>query len=219
MHEGAARAAGTFMPAMNNCSGKHTFMLAASVAQGWSPDYRSPGHPLQVANRATLDEYAGVSHGVGVDGCSIPTFHAPLSAQAFAWEKIAEAMDQHGFFAGADPGRRLGRIGWAMHHHAFFVSGNKRLDLAVVNAASEPLTVKIGAEGLFCIARPNARQGIAIKVHTGVTEALGPAVRAVFAALGVELSGVLPGERVFNVRRALVGERRATFSGGPVASS
>lgn len=211
MHEPTARSLTQYQVAMNNCSGKHTFMLAASQQQGWPLDYRDPAHPLQVKNRAAVDAYAGNPHGVGIDGCSIPTFHGPLSGQARAWAQIAGAMAAGPSAKGDDAMSRLGRIGWAMHKHPFFMSGNGRLDLSVVTRASEPLTVKIGAEGLFCIARPGASQGIAIKVHSGVSEALGPAVRAVMARMGVTFSGRLPGESVRNVRGVVVGERKACW--------
>lgn len=211
MHEPTARTHSQYQIAMNNCSGKHTFMLAASQQQGWPLDYRDPGHPLQVANHAAVDSFAGNAHRVGIDGCSIPTFHGSLSGQARAWSHIAVAMVAGPTSKGPDSTARLGRIGWAMHQHPFFMSGNGRLDLAVVTRASEPLTVKIGAEGLFCIARPGASQGIAVKVHSGLSEALGPAVRAVMERLGVTFSGRLPGESVRNVRGVVVGERKVSW--------
>lgn len=212
MHEPTAKSLTQYQTAMNNCSGKHTFMLAACQQQGWPLDYRDPAHPLQIANRAAVDQFAGSSHGVGIDGCSIPTFHGSLSGQARAWSKIAVAMAASPASLGTDSMARLGRIGWAMHHHPFFMSGNGRLDLAVVTRASEPLTVKIGAEGLFCIARPRNKQGVAIKVHSGLSEALGPAVRAVMESIGVTFSGRLPGESVRNVRGVVVGERKAVWA-------
>lgn len=200
MHEPTAREVGKPTVLHNNCSGKHTFMLAASRAQGWDPDYRSPDHPLQRRNRARLDEWAGVTHRVAVDGCSVPTFHAPLSGQARAWARLAAEM------AEATP---AGRIGLAMSRQPFFMSGDGRLDLAVVTGARERLAVKVGAEGLFCIARPAARQGIAVKVHTGNDAALAVAVKAVLAELGVPLDGPWPWAEVRNVRKVLVGERVA----------
>jgi len=199
MHEATSRTVVTPNNLHSNCSGKHTFMLAASHARGWDPDYRALAHPLQAGNHALIDEVAGVRHGTGVDGCSIPTFHALLSAQARAWSTLAAAM--------ADGEGTLGRIGWAMHREPWLMSGTDRLDLAVVQQASAPLTVKIGAEGLFCVARPGARQGIAVKVHTGNTDALAVAVKAVLAELGVTLGGEWPWAIVKNIRGAEVGAR------------
>lgn len=200
MHEASARAIATPTVLHSNCSGKHTFMLAASLSRGWDPDYRPLAHPLQAHNHALIDELAGVHHGTGIDGCSIPTFHAPLSAQARAWSRLAEAM-------ATSPDAPLGRIGWAMHREPWCMSGTDRLDLAVVQQASEPVTVKIGAEGLFCVARPRTRQGVAVKVHTGNSDALAVAVKWALAELGVSLSGEWSWAKVLNIRGAEVGTR------------
>ncbi len=203
-HGATARATTTPLPIHNNCSGKHTFMLAACAARGWSADYRPLDHPLQTANHALLDDLAGVHHGCGVDGCSVPTFFAPLSAQARAWGALAGAM--------AEGSTALGRVGWAMHRQPWFMSGTGRLDLAVVQQAPEPVACKIGAEGLFCVAIPGWRAGLAVKVHTGNTDALAVAVSAVLAELGLPLSGAWPWATVRNVREVSVGERVAAWT-------
>ncbi len=203
-HEPTARGVSVASPLHNNCSGKHTFMLAACRARGWELDYRPLSHPLQAANHALIDEFAGVRHGAAIDGCSIPTFFAPLSAQARAWGALAEAM--------ADGSGTLSRIGWAMHRQPWFMSGTSRLDLAVVEQAPEPLACKIGAEGLFCIAVPGRRMGIAVKAHTGSSDALAVGVRAVLAELGLPLSGPWPWAHLRNVREVEVGERVALWA-------
>lgn len=204
VHPASARSVERPLAVHNNCSGKHTFMLAACAAQGWARDYRPLEHPLQQRNQRRLDAACGVDHRAGIDGCSIPTFFGPLSGMARAWGRLACAMDD-----GADA--LLHRIGWAMQRQPFFVSGTERLDLAVTTQASEPLAVKVGAEGLFCIARPTRRSGIAVKVHSGNPEALAVAVKAVLEALGVALAGDWPWSRVLNVRERVVGERSVTL--------
>lgn len=120
MHEPSSRAlaaAGrTCTNLHSNCSGKHTFMLAACRAQGWDPDYRSIDHPLQQRNLARLTEWMAHPPAHAVDGCSIPTFYAPLSAMAHAFARLAAEMAN-------DADGLAGRIGWAMHHHPELVSG------------------------------------------------------------------------------------------------
>lgn len=214
MHEASARALfreGREPTALhNNCSGKHTFMLAASAAQGWAPDYRPPDHPLQVDVRARLSRWMDHAPGSATDGCGVPTFHAPLSAMARAWSVLAEC-------AGAPTSREqelAGRILGAMRREPEGMSGEGRLDLAVVRAAVAPLTVKIGAEGLFCIADADGGAGVAVKVHTGNADALAVAVRAVLdrwlpGALG---PAAWPWDEVHNVVGDLVGERRAVWA-------
>lgn len=203
MHAPTARKLARPTNLHSNCSGKHTFMLAASRHSGFPLDYRPAEHPLQRANRARLDELAGVAHEWAIDGCSVPTFFAPLSAKARAWSRLAESM--------ADKAGTLSRIGWAMHREPWHMSGTDRLDREVVIGASEPLAVKIGAEGVFCIALPQRRAGLAVKCHTGDGDALAVAVRAVLAEHGVTLEGAYRWERVHNVREVLVGERRAIW--------
>jgi L-asparaginase II len=200
MHEATAKALATATPIHNNCSGKHTFMLAACKAMEWPLDYRPLTHPLQVRNHARLNELGRRVHEVAIDGCSVPTFFAPLSAMARAWSALAEAIEQ--------PNSTLGRVGRAMHRQPFFVSGTDRLDLTVTTRASEVLAVKIGAEGLFCIARPTRKQGVAVKVHSGNPDVLAVAVKHVLSELGVTLSGDWGWSVVKNVRGVDVGERR-----------
>ncbi|MBL8916651.1 MAG: asparaginase [Archangium sp.] len=200
MHESSAKRVETPGNLHNNCSGKHTFMLAACKAQGWDLDYRAPTHPLQVKNRALLEGLGGHALQLGVDGCSIPTFFAPLSAMARTWSRLAEAMSD-------DADSTLGRIGLAMHRSPFFVSGDERLDLRVTQGANEWLAVKVGAEGLFCIARPEKRQGIAVKVHSGNADVAAVAVKWVLAQQGVNVQGEWPWSVVKNVRGVEVGAR------------
>jgi L-asparaginase II len=99
-----------------------------------------------------------------------------------------------------------------MHRQPWFMSGTSRLDLAVVEQAPEPLACKIGAEGLFCIAVPGRRMGIAVKAHTGSSDALAVGVRAVLAELGLPLSGPWPWAHLRNVREVEVGERVALWA-------
>lgn len=206
-HEPSARAVPAALSVHNNCSGKHTFMLAACMARGWDLDYRPRSHPLQLANHARLDELGGVHHGVAVDGCSVPTFHAPLSAFARAWSTLAGAM--------ADEDGTLGRIGLAMSREPWCMSGTNRLDLAVVQQLAEPVAVKIGAEGVFCVALPRRRAGVAVKVHSGNSDVLAVAVRAVLERVGVPPVGAWHWDAVKNVRGAVVGERRPVWGAAP----
>jgi L-asparaginase II len=203
MHGPTAKALVTATSVHNNCSGKHTFMLAACKAMGWPLDYRPVSHPLQVRNRDRLDELGRFAHEVALDGCSVPTFFAPLSSMARAWSALSEVLDQ--------PTSTLGRVGRAMNRQPFFVSGADRLDLAVTTSASEVLTVKMGAEGLICIARPSRKQGVAVKVHSGNPDALAVSVKHVLSELGVMLSGDWSWNVVKNVRGVDVGERRVVI--------
>ena len=166
----------------NNCSGKHAFMLAASKACGFALDYRPIEHPLQARNARRIAEVSGVTPSWAVDGCGVPTFALPLSAMARSFARIASAMADEGEGSPLE-GARLGRIGWAMARRPELTSGTARLDRDVVRKALDPMAVKVGAMGLVCLALPKRRLGIAVKIHSGRTEALPVAVEHALATL------------------------------------
>jgi L-asparaginase II len=167
------RQGGQFTDIHNNCSGKHAFMLAAALHQGWDPDYRAPDHPLQLRIRTNIEQWTGTPLASALDGCGVPTFCLPLHGIARAWAVLAAAMadDQ-----ATDGTARLQRIGRAMAARPDLTSGTSRLDLSVATQAGEPMAVKVGAQGVFCIALPARRLGLAVKVHSGSSEALALAV-------------------------------------------
>ncbi len=171
--EAVLRAGERFTDLHNNCSGKHSFMLASCLRQGWERDYRPDDHPLQRAIHQQMSQWMAHTPRTVTDGCGVPTFVQPVSCAARAWQRIAEAMRD----PRDDPwAKRLHRAGWAMADHPELTSGTGRLDLSIARAASEPMAVKIGAMGLFCIAVPGRNIGLAVKVHSGSSEALGVAV-------------------------------------------
>ena len=105
-----------------------------------------------------------------------------------------------------------------MHRQPHLMSGTGRLDRRVVQGATEPLTVKVGAEGLFSIALPERRQGLVIKVHGGSNDLLAVAVPAVLEAVAPGVLPAAPGsaewpwDRLHNIAGLQVGERRAEWS-------
>ena len=151
----------------NNCSGKHSGMLAQCVDRHLPiADYLSPQHPVQVTIKQTLTELAGVSPDsidVGVDGCSVPTFALPLSAAALAFARLADPSEL------GDPRRSaLRRIASAMMAHPEMVAGTKRLDTDVMHAGMGRIVVKGGAEGYYGIGiLSSPGLGVAIKMEDG----------------------------------------------------
>jgi L-asparaginase II len=171
--EAIVRAGGRFTDLHNNCSGKHAFMLAAALHNGWEADYRPFEHPLQQRIVGRLAQWMEHAPAHAVDGCGVPTFIQPLSAVARSWEVLARAMRSVERGSADDAWTaRLGRIGSAMAAHPELTSGTGRLDLDVVRAAREPMAVKVGAGGLFCIALPGRETSVVVKVHSGAMEAL-----------------------------------------------
>ena len=152
----------------NNCSGKHTFMLGGCRNRGWSGDYRAVDHPLQQAIRALVCRLSEEEVQHGTDGCGVPSWVLSIEAMARAWSHLAQA-----FHGGEE---RLHRIGAAMMAHPHLTSGTGRLDEELMAGRLEPMVVKIGAQGLFCLAFPDRELGVTVKVHSGSGDALGQAV-------------------------------------------
>lgn len=171
----------------NNCSGKHAGMLAACVHLGLEPrGYERPDHRLQVMIAGIISETCAVRldrDGMGVDGCSVPTWSLPLSAlaQGFARLGTGEGLAP----ARADAAARLLRACFAS---PVLVAGEGRFDTIAMRALAPAVFVKGGAEGVHCAALPGLGLGVALKVDDG-------AKRGVERVLGEVLAALLPGAR------------------------
>ena len=77
----------------NNCSGKHSGMLSVAQRAGRADaGYVERDHPVQKAVRAAIETVIGSELSVdlcGRDGCSIPTWAAPLAGFAQGFAKMA----------------------------------------------------------------------------------------------------------------------------------
>jgi L-asparaginase II len=202
-HDALVRAGLPCTAIHNNCSGKHTFMLAAAAARGWELDYRPIDHPLQRVNHGRIEEWCGTDAGVAVDGCGVPTFHVPVEGMARAFARLAAEMRTDSL---------AGRVGRAMHAEADLVSSPGEIDVTLVRSSTETVTAKRGAEGLVCVAFPERGWGLAVKALTGNGAALAVGLAAVLAEIA---PGVLgdgwPFGEVRNVAGRVVGERRAVW--------
>ncbi len=207
-------------PIYNNCSGKHSGMLAAAVDRGLSPhDYLDPNRPIQIAIREAIADVSGVPFdqvGVCIDGCSAPNFALPLKAAALAFAKLADGED-------LSPRRKaLARIARAMSTCPEMVAGEKRLDTDLMRAVEGRVVSKGGAEGfhglgIFSTASKPAL-GLALKIGDGDGKRGGhPAVIEALRQLDVlsekELEALKDyrGWKLTNHRGIEVGEVRARF--------
>ncbi len=156
-------------PLHNNCSGKHAGMLLACRLLGFSTDsYLSPEHPLQAS---ILEHMAGLSGvpaetiGVGIDGCSAPTWHLPVEAAARAYAVLAHPR---GAGAAPDLATALERIVGAMGKAPEMVAGPGRFTTRLIAASGGRVIGKEGAEGFYGIAvRGPVALGIALKIADG----------------------------------------------------
>jgi len=174
----------------NNCSGKHAGFL--SVARHLGVDHRGyveAAHPVQRAVKAAIEQFAGVAlaHDTcGVDGCSVPTWAAPLA-------KLAHGFARFGTGRGVSPASALAaaRLRAACARQPFFVAGTGRFSTVVMERLRERAFLKGGAEGVFCGALPDQGLGIAVKCDDGAARA----AELVMALLLIRLMRLDPGEQ------------------------
>jgi L-asparaginase II len=165
----------------NNCSGKHTGMLATALHLGASTrGYEQPGHPVQERVAQALRDLTGIADlgAPGTDGCGVPTWAIPLRALALAFARLADP-------AGLPEVRIAAtrRIGQAMRRHPELVAGTGRCCTAMMQALPQAV-VKTGAEGVYAAALPDRGLGVVLKVEDGAGRAAEVAIIAALGALG-----------------------------------
>ncbi|MGH3370899.1 MAG: asparaginase [Nocardioidaceae bacterium] len=162
-------------PITMNCSGKHAAMLATCVANGWSTDdYRAPGHEVQQAIRAAIEDCAGDKvAAVAVDGCGAPLLAISLAGLARSF----------GLFASAGPASPEGRIADAFRTYPEWVSGTRRDETALMRAVPG-LFCKAGAEAVYAAGLSDGR-GIAVKIDDGTPRARAVVMAATLRRLGL----------------------------------
>lgn len=223
-------------PNRNNCSGKHTGMLAYARMRGLPiADYINPEHPVQKTILATFSEMCGIEPErvqLGTDGCSAPNFAIPLSNAALGFARLCDPRSLAQERASA-----CRRITAAMMANPVMVSGIGRFDTRVMEVCSKRIVVKAGAEGYLAmgilagaLGAESPGIGIVFKVADGdlsVRDPEGSFHNRVRPAMALEILKQLgylsqkelealaefgPVKPVTNARRIVVGEARPAFS-------
>jgi len=172
-----------YSPLENNCSGKHSGMLAYCVMCALpKASYLAYDHPLQQGIRGAVAHFTSTPEAElksGIDGCSAPNYAVPLHRLALAFARLAARHE--------DPvyGRAPQILADAMTAHPEMVSGEGRSDLELMQAGRGDWVAKIGAEGVQGIGVRGAGIGIAIKVADGNKRALRPVILSVLEQLGL----------------------------------
>ncbi len=157
----------------NNCSGKHTGMLALALHLGAPPEtYDDPHSPVQQSILRAVSLLSGVAAGdvvLGTDGCGVPVFGMPVRAMALMYARLAAPPDEFD----ETTRRACRRLAAAMTSHPEMVGGTtERFDTEVMRAARGRVVSKIGAEGVYtagvlaCEAWPRGL-GLAFKIEDG----------------------------------------------------
>jgi L-asparaginase II len=156
----------------NNCSGKHTAMLALARHKGWpAQGYERREHAVQRGILHEIALWTDVPCGKitqAVDGCGVVVFGMTLERMARAYSRLAVA-----FARGEEIPRRV--IG-AMSKHPFLVGGTDRFDSALIAETGGRVVSKVGAEGVHCALLTDRGVGVAIKVEDGAQRAQVPAL-------------------------------------------
>ncbi|MCB0120101.1 MAG: asparaginase [Anaerolineales bacterium] len=158
-------------PNFNNCSGKHTSMLAFAKMRGLPlENYLSLDHPIQQDILSTLAEMCGIDvkdiH-TGVDGCSAPNFAMPLFNAALGMARMCDPAELSDARAAA-----CGKITAAMFTHPEMISNHGEFDAELMKTGKDRIVTKRGAEGFQIIGiMPGVIHergvGIAFKVTDG----------------------------------------------------
>jgi L-asparaginase II len=157
----------------NNCSGKHTGMLALSLHLGARPElYDDAGGPVQQSVLRAVAQFSGINSeeiALGTDGCGVPVFGMPVRAMALMYARLVAPPE--GF--DAETRAACARLTAAMNARPELVGGtHERFDTEVMRAGRGRLVSKIGAEGVYtagvlpCERWPKGL-GLAFKIEDG----------------------------------------------------
>ena len=160
-------------PNRNNCSGKHTAMLAHAKMRRFPLEtYLDIDHPIQQDILASFAEMCLLpikEIELGTDGCSAPNFAVPLYHAALAMARLCDPRELSGQRAGA-----CRKITSAMTAHPEMVSGYGEFDEQLMKVGEGQIICKRGAEGyqllglLPGVLSPDSPGiGIALKVADG----------------------------------------------------
>jgi L-asparaginase II len=160
-------------PNQNNCSGKHTAMLAYAKMRGLPLEsYLELNHPIQQEILATFADMCGLAVQeieLGTDGCSAPNFAIPLYNAALGMARLCDPGQLSEARASA-----CRKVTSAMTTHPEMISAYGEFDEQLMRLGAGRIVCKRGAEGyqivglLPGVLRPDSPGiGIALKVADG----------------------------------------------------
>ena len=208
----------------NNCSGKHTGMLALALHLNAPVEtYDEASNPVQLNIVRSISQFSGVpveDIAVGIDGCGVPTFGVSVRAMALMYARLVATPEDFD----TEIRRASERIVSAMTAYPEMIGGRaERLDTVIMQAARGGVVSKVGAEGVYtaavlpCQLWPRGL-GLAFKIEDGEDRRARPTVVIeALRQLGVLKNGALEAVKPYasfpitNRRGDTVGEVRASF--------
>ncbi len=189
-YEEALRSGEEITAVHNNCSGKHSAMLAlAKYLDADLDTYLDLTHPVQQRILAAVSEMTVVAQDdiqIGVDGCGVPVFGLPIANMALAFAKLARPDNES-----ATRRQTLTRLRDAMLAHPHYVAGTGRFCTSLMERAGGTVVGKAGAEGVYCAGLVEHGIGICVKVDDGNGRGSYPAVVETLAQTGLVSSSVI----------------------------
>lgn len=184
----------------NNCSGKHSGMLAGAKAIGANiENYHHFDHPIQRRVQSVVEEISRLKPGEvqwGVDGCNMATPAMPLSGLGTLFLSFAKAADDAA--AGKDLSSRekgLARVFSAMSTYPEMVAGEERFCTLLMQAFGSSLIGKVGADACYGIGLRECEStkrlgvsgpiGIAVKMEDGNMNVLYMAMAEILEQLDI----------------------------------
>ncbi len=194
----------------NNCSGKHSGMLAAALMLGERTDnYWQPENEVQKRITTMISRICEIPEDeikMSIDGCSVPVHSLPI-------EKFAYGMARVGDYKSLPEDLQIPakRVVDAMYNEPIYASGSDRIDYHIMDRATEKIVVKSGANGYFCGALPERKQGFALKCYQAASIYKNRVLIDFLKKLGViaekdyEFFDTLEDNKVYNHRKMIVG--------------
>ncbi|WP_075618918.1 asparaginase [Paenisporosarcina indica] len=183
-YEALIKANGVVTAIYNNCSGKHSGMLATAKHMNESTDdYYKIDHPVQQRIMEAISDLTEVPKediAIGIDGCGVPVHGIPLHNLALGFAKLADPVQL--------PAKRqeaINKITTAMMEAPEMVGGTERFCSDFMRVLDGRMFGKAGAEGVYCIGDKETGIGIAIKIEDGNGRATSPVAVEVLSQLGL----------------------------------
>jgi L-asparaginase II len=134
----------------NNCSGKHTAMLAHAKMRGLPlENYLDRAHPIQKDILAVVSEMCSIEQEkieLGIDGCSAPNFALPLVNAALGMARLCDPRELSEARAVA-----CRKVTAAMTAHPEMIAGHGEFDTELMKVGAGKIVTKRGAEGFQII--------------------------------------------------------------------
>ncbi len=146
----------------NNCSGKHSMMLAICKDQNFPlENYKDFNHPLTKLILTKVCELCEINLSQTIitkDGCGLPVIAASI-------ENLAKGI------LNLFSNKKYEKIKQAFIQFPFLIGGEGRLDSEIINASAQTLAAKVGAGGLCVVVNLEKEEAIAVKIADANMEA------------------------------------------------